>query len=517
VHLGIDFGTTRTVVAACDRGNYPIVSFASEDGDFADWYPSLVAERNGELRCGWAAHACASDPSWVVLRSFKRMLTEPTVRPDHVVKVGSLRMPLIDLLVTFLRSLHNDLRSQSSMQAALHPLESIPVMIATPANAHGTQRFLTIDAFQKSGFQVLALLNEPSAAGFEYAHRYRSTITSKREHVVVYDLGGGTFDASLVRMNGQNHDIVYTSGIPRLGGDDFDTVLADLVLGEKGMMELSESDPRRERLVSVCREAKESLVQGSRRVLVDVESAWGEHAPVREVALPVSTFYEACTPLIEQSIEAMMHVVERGEGGGDTRNLLGIAGIYVVGGASALPAVGRTLKHKYGRRVHRSPYPSAATAIGLAIAGDKEAGYRLADRFSRVFGVFRELRDNAVVSFDPVFTKDTCMPLSQERCVTSSRTYRAAHNIGHFRYVECDDIDSSGVPSGDITPFAEALFPFDPMLCEGKEDLRTIPVRRLASPGPLVEERYTVDADGIVEVSIRNLDAGYEKKYRLWG
>ena len=70
------------------------------------------------------------------------------------------------------------------------------------------------------------MLNEPSAAGFEYTHRHRNTLTSKREHVVVYDLGGGTFDASLVRMSRPAHEVVATAGINRLGGDDFDDVLA---------------------------------------------------------------------------------------------------------------------------------------------------------------------------------------------------------------------------------------------------------------------------------------------------
>ena len=72
-----------------------------------------------------------------------------------------------------------------------------------PANASSAQRLLTLDAFVAAGFHVVALLNEPSAAGLEYAHRYRSTITAKREYVLIYDLGGGTFDASLLKMTGR--------------------------------------------------------------------------------------------------------------------------------------------------------------------------------------------------------------------------------------------------------------------------------------------------------------------------
>ncbi|MCL2822757.1 MAG: Hsp70 family protein, partial [Polyangiaceae bacterium] len=301
MHLGIDFGTTRTVVAACDRGNYPIVSFQSEDGDHVDWYPSLIAEKDGELRCGWDAHACVGDPSWFVIRSFKRFLSDPAMRSDLKIRVGSTSMPLFELLTTFISSLANDLRKRSNIIESLQDVERIPTVIATPANAHGTQRFFTIEAFRRAGFDVLALLNEPSAAGFEYAHRYRSSITSKREHVVVYDLGGGTFDASLVHMKGQHHDVASTSGVARLGGDDFDDVLADLVASEMGISE--GLDPSlRTRLVDACREAKEKLGQASRRVLVDVESALGADAPVPEVALPVSRYYEACSGLIERTI-----------------------------------------------------------------------------------------------------------------------------------------------------------------------------------------------------------------------
>ena len=91
---------------------------------------------------------------------------------------------------------------------------------------------MTLDAFRHAGFHVIGMLNEPSAAGFEYTHRYRNTITSRREHIVVYDLGGGTFDASLVHMTGKSHEAVATAGSHQLGGDDFDAMLANLALAE---------------------------------------------------------------------------------------------------------------------------------------------------------------------------------------------------------------------------------------------------------------------------------------------
>lgn len=518
MHLGIDFGTTRTVVAACDRGNYPVVSFCSDAGDSVDWYPSVVAHCNGTWRFGWDAVAVSTDPKWHCLRSFKRLLTDPQVRPDQVVRVGSAEVALVDLLTMFLCALRRDLSNNSNLPTHLCDIDTWSVYVSVPANSHGTQRFVTLDAFRKAGFHVMGVLNEPSAAGFEYAHRHASTLTSRREHVVVYDLGGGTFDASLVRISGQFHDVVYTEGVARLGGDDFDAVLMELVLQHPGMAGIELDVQQTEQLMDVCRQAKEALCSTSRKVLVDVHMALGDGAPCAEVALAVSTYYEACAPLISRTVGVMEALFERDElAQGGIGSMPGVAGVYVVGGASALPAVARTLRVRWGRRVHRSPYPSAATAIGLAIAGDGQAGYRLGDRFSRAFGVFRELREGASVSFDAIFTKDTRVPSVGEEPVSATRTYRAAHNVGHFRYIECESTDARGCPSGEITPFVDVRFPFDPSLFRDDVELGKVPVQRLESTGPIVQEHYTVDEHGMVRVCIRNCDAGYERTYLLWG
>ena len=99
MRLGIDFGTTRTVVACADRGNYPVLSFDDDNGDARDYLPSLVAERDGELRFGF--DAAAADPSFTVLRSFKRLLADPRAMPTREVLVGSTRLTLSELLVRY--------------------------------------------------------------------------------------------------------------------------------------------------------------------------------------------------------------------------------------------------------------------------------------------------------------------------------------------------------------------------------------------------------------------------------
>jgi molecular chaperone DnaK (HSP70) len=186
----------------------------------------------------------------------------------------------------------------------------------------------------------------------------------------------------------------------------------------------------------------------------------------------------------------------------------------VVGGASELPVVARALRQRFGRRVHRSPYPSAAVAIGLSIAADGAAGLVLVDRYARTFGVFREGAAGREITFDPIFAQGTELPSHAGGPFTSTRAYRAAHNVGHFRFFECSAIDEGGRPRGDMALFGDVYFPFDPTL-SGLGDLASVPVERRYEQGPHIFEQYSLDENGIVQVLIRNVDSGYERSYRL--
>jgi molecular chaperone DnaK (HSP70) len=206
----------------------------------------------------------------------------------------------------------------------------------------------------------------------------------------------------------------------------------------------------------------------------------------------------------------MVAALESEEASGD------IAGIYMVGGASGLPIVHRVIKERFGRRVFRSPHPASATAIGCAILAASDEGPRnlvLSERLSRHFGVFREAERGQLSVFDPVFAKGTPMPALGAAPLTALRRYHAAHNIGHFRFVESAHLDPHGEPTGDITPHADVFFPFDP--CLSADALPETPVSRRSDGGPLIEERYEVDAAGVIAVTIANLDAGRESRFVL--
>jgi molecular chaperone DnaK (HSP70) len=193
--------------------------------------------------------------------------------------------------------------------------------------------------------------------------------------------------------------------------------------------------------------------------------------------------------------------------------LADVAGVYVVGGASALPSVARALRAQFGRRVHCSAYPHGAVAIGLAIAADEKTPFTLSDRFSRHFGVFREAGDGKEATYDTIFSSQTQMPRAGQPPLVVERRYRPQHNLGHFRFFECARVDQKGNPRGDMAPLTEVLFAFDPALRGTR--LNAARVERKPDFGPLISERYSVDEQGLVTVTITDHDTSFVAIHQL--
>ena len=516
MRLGIDFGTTRVVAAYVDRGNYPVVMFESPNGATNEWFPPLVATRGQERLYGWAAWAAQEEPGWTVLRSVKRVLER--AGPETRIQIGEQIIPMRELLAGLVGSLRDQLLAGSNLPAAKS--EPLEVMLGVPAHAHSNQRFLTVEAFRDAGFQVLGLLSEPSAASIEFGHRNRKARGDQDSlRILVYDLGGGTFDASLVELGENGHEVIASEGISTLGGDDFDEILADLALETASVAseeQQSLSQAEMFRLHEECRQKKEALHPNTRRIAVDlgvVREGWSE------VSVTTEAFYQRCRPMIDETLHAVEDLLAA-----NTCRLAGDNGwgepaqldaLYVTGGASELPLVSRVLREEFGRRVRRSAYTRSATAIGLAIQADVKAGYRLSEKFTRYFGVWREAEGGMAVSFDPLFAKGTRLPLPGAPSLVTSRRYSAVHNIGHYRYLECSHLTDDGRPAGDITVWDDVRFPFDAGL-RSQADLSGLAVTHLGNGSlPEAEERYTCDGGGTLTVGISNLTAGYDRHYRL--
>ena len=509
MRLGIDFGTTRTRVAASLKGNYPCVGFHTEGGEYQDWCPSLIGVRGQEVVFGLQAQSVEHDSDWSICRSFKRFLSDG--HPQDILEIGKVSLPLLEWLTRFFSVLREDLLERSTLDpgSLVPPLQ---ITAGVPANANSNQRFLTMEAYRRAGFEVLGLVNEPSAAGVEYAHRYRRTeLSRRREFVLVYDMGGGTFDASVIRMTDQQHEVVSSEGVSRLGGDDFDQLLLDLALSHSSLAANTHLWVPRTRLLNLCREAKESITPNTRKVTVDLGQV---SLMAGEVLVPVTQFYEKCQPLIHQTIQAALSSLSaatRWEE--DGQQSLGC--VYLVGGSCQLPVLARALKDCFGKRVRRSPYPSAATAIGLAIIADQESGYTLEDQFSRHFGVWRESEEGQQIVFDPIFLKWTRLPRPGQPSLRAIRSYRPVHNLGHFRFIECSHLKNQREPNGDIINWDEIFFPFDPRLAFESRLDRIRVERWPEAKAHLIEEVYSCDAHGLIEVTISNQATGLRRTYNI--
>ncbi len=507
MRLGIDFGTTRTVVAAAVDGRYPVAVFETPRG-FADFIPGLAVRGRKDLELGWDAAAGIGPDSQAIVRSIKR---EAGLRmPDDRLKDLGLDRTALELTTEYLRFLRRMLVERSNLE--LDELEPLEAMVAVPANASTSQRYLTVEAFNRAGFRVLGLINEPTAAAIEYAHNHLSALGKRtpKRYVVVYDLGGGTFDTSAVSLVDRRFDLIASEGISRLGGEDFDEVILELGLAEAGLRGSELRPVKRAQLLEICREAKEALAPTSRRLSLDFGAALDG---IELVTLDMAELNEACTPMVLRTLELLEVILERvREHGIDPDNVRELGGVYLVGGGTAFPLVGRMLRERYKRKVLMAPQPHAATAVGLAIAADPEAEIFVREAVTRHFGVWREGEAGRNKIFDPIIKKGL---LPDGGSLSVERRYRPVHAVGHLRFLECSDIDDTGQPRGDMTPWGDILFPYDPSLAE-RSDLGAVPRdQRLAGGEVEIVERYGYGRDGAIWISIENATRGYSRRYVL--
>jgi molecular chaperone DnaK len=508
MRLGIDFGTTHTVAALVDRGNYPVAPLGEHDV-----CPSLVAAHpDGRVVYGRDAATVRAgrQPGWQFLRSMKRLLHG--AGPLTEVELAGRAFLLRDLLAGFL----SHVREVICRHVGRGPNEILDAAISVPANSSSGQRLLTVDAFRAAGFEVVRLLDEPSAAACEYAHRQKRTLSSQRAHVLVYDLGGGTFDASVLRLDELGGEVVGSAGISQLGGDDFDNVIYQLAL-EKAGLDANAAPPLfRGILLDECRLQKEAVNPSTRKLVIDLGPALAaapEMGAGREVfetvVLPADAVYAACAPLIEASLASMDDALrDAHDGAGVDEDEL--AGVYVVGGQSSFPPVYRTLRERFGQhRVHRSPHPFGSIAIGLAIHLAEGSSRRISEKLTRDIGVFREAHAGYEISCDLLLARDTPLPAAGAPPLEVKRRYKPWHNVGHFRFFECARI-LAGQPQGNLSLWDDMRFPFDKRLRD-TEDLSGVAVER-GGEQPEVEEVIRAFPGGDVEVELRVLEDGFSRK-----
>jgi molecular chaperone HscA len=363
--VGIDLGTTNSLVAAVRSG----VSQVIEDEDGRALLPSIVRYlADGATEVGHAAQAQQSEDPHNTIVSVKRFMgrgledlpdagrlpyrfseTPGMVRLETA---AGVRTP-VEISADILKALRS--RAERALGGEL-----VGAVITVPAYFDDAQRQATKDAARLAGLNVLRLLNEPTAAAVAYG------LDNAAEGVyAVYDLGGGTFDISILRLTRGVFEVLATNGDSALGGDDFDQCIFRWILSESGGVDPGPQDTRR--LLTAARAAKEAL---SARLETAIAVTLTTGATIA-LTLTRATFDALTRELVQRTLIPVRQALRDGKLG-----TADIDGVVLVGGATRVPAVRAAVADFFGRPPLTDLDPDQVVALGAAIQADALAGNR---------------------------------------------------------------------------------------------------------------------------------------------
>ena len=345
--IGIDLGTTNSCVAVLEGGEPKIVP--NPEGNRTT--PSVVSFKNGERQVGEVAKRQAvTNPNTVM--SVKRHMGT-----SYKVEVEGKEYSPQEISAIILQNL------KATAEAYLGE-EVTKAVVTVPAYFNDAERQATKDAGKIAGLEVERIINEPTAAALAYG----LDKTDEDQTILVYDLGGGTFDVSILELGDGVFEVKSTAGDNRLGGDDFDQVIIDYLVSEfrkENGIDLSKDKMAVQRLKDAAEKAKKDLSGvTSTQISLPFITA-GEAGPLHlEVTLTRAKFEELSSDLVERTM-------------GPTRQALSDAGlstseidrVILVGGSTRIPAVQEAIKKATGKEPHKGVNPDEVVAMGAAIQG----------------------------------------------------------------------------------------------------------------------------------------------------
>lgn len=401
--FGIDLGTTNSVIAHLVEGRPVALPI-----DGSPIVPSVALYMDERVVVGREARNLELQWPERCVRSVKRKMGTAAQRYSLVGRELSPEQISADILSAL---------KQGAEKATGHPVRD--VVITVPAYFDDAQRRATLEAGERAGLQVLRLLNEPTSASLVYDRLLPPEAAGRDEPeiLLIYDLGGGTFDVSVLEVFQGVREVRATAGNTRLGGDDFDDKLLQLFLEE--LKRKQGVDPREDvrAMARLRRLAEETKIRLSQDIAVHVREEFLTHAQGRPIHLELEvrrrTFEALIEPLLESTVTLARQVVREASLEGQA-----LSRICLVGGSTRIPRVRELLEDAFGADIHEEVDPDLAVGLGAAIQAGLLTGEPvdriLVDVAShslgvRVFGEGDELRAEPD-TYAPVIRRNTVMP-----------------------------------------------------------------------------------------------------------
>ncbi|PWW26522.1 molecular chaperone DnaK [Cytobacillus oceanisediminis] len=463
--IGIDLGTTNSCVAVLEGGEPKVIP--NPEGNRTT--PSVVAFKNGERQVGEVAkRQSITNPNTIISikrhmgTDFKTEIEGKEYSPQEVSAI----------ILQYLKSYAEDYLGEKVTKA----------VITVPAYFNDAERQATKDAGKIAGLEVERIINEPTAAALAYG----LDKMDEDQTILVYDLGGGTFDVSILELGDGVFEVKSTAGDNRLGGDDFDQVIIDYLVEQfkkENGIDLSKDKMALQRLKDAAEKAKKDLSGvTSTQISLPFITA-GEAGPLHlEVTLSRAKFEELSADLVERTM-------------GPTRQALKDAGltpsdidkVILVGGSTRIPAVQEAIKKETGKEPHKGVNPDEVVAMGAAIQGGVITG---------------DVKDVVLLDVTPlslgietmggVFTKlierNTTIPTSKSQVFSTAADNQSAvdiHVLQGERPMAADNKTLGRFQLGDIPPAPRGV--------------------------PQIEVSFDIDKNGIVNVRAKDLGTNKEQ------